>query len=156
MSLSDLYRKLHNKNWRNSSRKKLHQIPLCLVKLSHSNLVFVEERPDLRTPLQKTNEQTLRAFPSVELPKICWTVKYICALPSACWLKKIHETKSEIDKENTKLQIVGKFQCNLYFFRILNDRYDKLHNLWKSWDILQNQIEENQRQSQVIPALVEP
>ena len=156
MSLSDLYRKLHNKNWRNLSRKKLHQIPLCLVKLSHSNLVFVEERPDLRTPLQKTNEQTLRAFPSVELPKICWTVKYICALPSACWLKKIHETKSEIDKENTKLQIVGKFQCNLYFFRILNDRYDKLHNLWKSWDILQNQIEENQRQSQVIPALVEP
>ena len=116
----------------------------------------MEERPDLRTPLQKTNEQTLRAFPSVELPKICWTVKYICALPSACWLKKIHETKSEIDKENTKLQIVGKFQCNLYFFRILNDRYDKLHNLWKSWDILQNQIEENQRQSQVIPVLVEP
>ena len=59
--------------------------------------------------------------------------------------KEIHETKSEIDKENTKLQIVGKFHCNLYFFRILNDRYDKLHNLWKFWDVLQKQIEENQR-----------
>ena len=25
------------------------------------------------------------AFPSVEFPKICWTVKYICALLSSCW-----------------------------------------------------------------------
>ena len=25
------------------------------------------------------------AFPSVEFAKICWTVKYICALLSSCW-----------------------------------------------------------------------
>ena len=30
----------------------------CLVGVYHSNLVFVEERPDLHTPLQQTNEQT--------------------------------------------------------------------------------------------------
>ena len=25
------------------------------------------------------------AFPSVEFPNICWTVRYICALLSTCW-----------------------------------------------------------------------
>ena len=29
------------------------------MEVSHSNLVFVEERPDLHTPLQQKNEQTL-------------------------------------------------------------------------------------------------
>ena len=27
----------------------------------------------------------LIAFPIIEFPKLCWTVKHICALPSACW-----------------------------------------------------------------------
>ena len=27
------------------------------------------------------------ASPSVEFPKICWTIKHICALPSAYWKK---------------------------------------------------------------------
>ena len=26
----------------------------------------------------------LIAFPIIEFPKLCWTVKHICALPSAC------------------------------------------------------------------------
>ena len=30
-------------------------------------------------------------FPLVEFPKICWTVKLICALSSAFWFKKIHD-----------------------------------------------------------------
>ena len=29
----------------------------------------------------------------MEFPKICWTVKYICSLPSACRLKKNHKTE---------------------------------------------------------------
>ena len=40
-------------------RKESHKIPLCLVEIPHLNLVFVEERPDLHTPLQQTNEQIL-------------------------------------------------------------------------------------------------
>ena len=40
-------------------RKEPHKIPLCLVEISHLNLVFVEERPDLHMPLQQTNEQIL-------------------------------------------------------------------------------------------------
>ena len=40
-------------------RKEPHKIPLCLVEMPHLNLVFVEERPDLHTPLQQTNEQIL-------------------------------------------------------------------------------------------------
>ena len=44
-------------------------------------------------------------FPLVEFPKICWTVKLICALSSAFWLKKIHKTKFEIEEEKIKSQI---------------------------------------------------
>ena len=47
-------------------------------------------------------------FPLVEFPKICWTVKHICALPSAFWLKNIYKTKFEIEEEKIKLQIVRK------------------------------------------------
>ena len=39
-------------------RKGHIKIPVCFVGVCHSNLVFVEERPDLHTPLQQTNEQT--------------------------------------------------------------------------------------------------
>ena len=35
------------------------KIPLCLVGVYHSNLVFMEERLDLYTPLHQTNKQTL-------------------------------------------------------------------------------------------------
>ena len=44
------------------------------------------------------------AFPSVEFPKICWTVKHICALPDDWWVKKFKKTKFEIEEENTTLQ----------------------------------------------------
>ena len=70
--------------------------------------------------------------PSVTFPKIFWTINHICALPSACWLNKNYRTKFEIEEENTQL---------------LNDRQDKL---WKFWEISTKQIEENQRQSQII------
>ena len=39
--------------------KRPHYIPLCLVGVCRSNLVFVKERSELNTPLQQTNEQTL-------------------------------------------------------------------------------------------------
>ena len=43
------------------------------------------------------------AFTSVEFPKICRTVKHICALPSAVSIKQI-----EMEGENTKLHIARK------------------------------------------------
>ena len=54
-------------------------------------------------------------FPSVEFPKICWTIKHICALPSAL-IKKIHKDQFEIDEENTKLQIARKLPLKPQFF----------------------------------------
>ena len=46
-------------------------------------------------------------FPLMEFPKICWTVKLICALSSAFWFKKFM-TKFEVEEEKIKLQIVRK------------------------------------------------
>ena len=49
-------------NWTTETKefieKRSHKIPLCLVGVCHSNLVFVE-KPDLHTPLQQIKEQTL-------------------------------------------------------------------------------------------------
>ena len=40
---------------------------MCLVEVSHLNLVFVGERPRLHTPLQQTNEQTLFKMKNLNL-----------------------------------------------------------------------------------------
>ena len=75
-----LYSKLHNGNWRNSMRKEPHKIPLCLVEMPHLNLVFVEERPDLHTPLQQTNEQILT---TLKLKN--WNNSQLLSLPFTNW-----------------------------------------------------------------------
>ena len=40
----------------------------------------------------------------MEFPKICWTVKLICALSSAFWFKKFM-TKFEVEEEKIKIAI---------------------------------------------------
>ena len=35
-------------------------------------------------------------------------------------------------------------------FRLLNNRHDKFHKLWEFWEISPKQIDENQKQSQII------
>ena len=70
------------------------------------------------------------AFPSVEFPKIYWTVKHICALLLPVD-KKIHKTKFEVKEENKNLQIARTLSLLplFYFFRLLNDRQDRFHKL---------------------------
>ena len=53
-----LYRNLHNKIRRNSTRKSCIKFHMVLKKVSLDFSFSMEERPDLRTPLQQTNEQT--------------------------------------------------------------------------------------------------
>ena len=74
-----------------------------------------------------------------EFPKICWTVKHICALPSACWLKNLTRPNL-IEEENTKLQIEGKQP--IFFFT--------LHKLWNFCEISLKQIEENHRERHIV------
>ena len=51
------------------NEKELHIIPLSLVKVSNSIEVFlVEGRPDLRTPPQLANKQTLTTSKRLSLP----------------------------------------------------------------------------------------
>ena len=61
-------------------RKEPHKIPLCLVEMPHLNLVFVEERPDLHTPLQQTNEQILT---TLKLKN--WNNSQLLSLPFTNW-----------------------------------------------------------------------
>ena len=35
-------------------------------------------------------------------------------------------------------------------FRLLNNRHDKFHKLWEFWEISPKQMDENQKQSQII------
>ena len=53
-----LYRNLHDKIRRNSTRKSCIKFHMVLKKVSLDFSFSMEERPDLRTPLQQTNEQT--------------------------------------------------------------------------------------------------
>ena len=53
-----LYRNLHNQIRRNSTRKSCIKFHMVLKKVSLDFSFSMEERPDLRTPLQQTNEQT--------------------------------------------------------------------------------------------------
>ena len=86
----------------------------------------------------------------MKFPKICWTVKYICALPSGCWLKKNHKT--EFDRRR-KHEIANSGETTLetpVFFRLLNDRQETFHKLWNFWEISLKEIEKNQRESQIV------
>ena len=63
------------------------------------------------------------------------------------------------DKENRDLSskiyrvsFGGTKTCKyLRKFRLLNDRLDRFHKLWKLWELLPKKIEENRRQSQKVP-----
>ena len=84
-----------------------------------------------------------------EFPKICWTVKHICALPSACWLKNLIRPNL-IEEENTKSQIEGKQPWKPLFFQLLNDWQETFHKLWNFCEISLKQIEENHRESHIV------
>ena len=68
-----------------------------------------------------------------------------------------------VDKKNSQDQIWGRgrkhkilnsedtvFITPILFFRLLNDRQDNFHKLWKLWEISLKEIEENHWQSQTI------
>ena len=60
------------------------------------------------------------------------------------------DINKKIEEESKKLQNWGNCLCNPFFFGLLNDRQDKFDKSWKFWKISPKQIEENQRQSQII------
>ena len=68
------------------------------------------------------------AFPWVEFPQICCTVKHISAFLVPVD-KKNHETKLEIQEESTKFQIAMKLPLKPRLFLLLNDRQENFHKL---------------------------
>ena len=73
--------------------------------MSHSNLVFVEERPDLHLPLQQTNEQALTTsewrvliyLQLIFLPFTYWAEVNLCTLINRRWERIIISARSFTD-----------------------------------------------------------
>ena len=76
-------------------------------------------------------------------------ISYLC--PSWCPLIiAIHETKFEIEEENTKLKMVMKLPLRPLLFSAFKWSAGQFSQIVKTFEDFTEKIEENQRQSQVI------
>ena len=89
-------------------------------------------------------------FPLVESPKICWTVKLICALSSAFWLK--WNSSDQVWDRGRKDKIANSKETSFVtpIFSAFKWSAGRFHKLQKFWEVSVKQIEENPRQSQII------
>ena len=125
-----LYRNLHNKIRRNSTRKSCIKFHMVLEKVSLDFSFSMEERPDLRTPLQQTNEQTPTTlkpafeFTDYYFPCHLLTEQRYSSYINHRWKRIILDLRSlNVFEENIvvtfiKLEFVRKTSTVVFFFQM--------------------------------------